>query len=129
MADMGSTDKITSAAVEKSGKFIHIKPTPGAILVNPGYLLMRWTNGRWKNIVHRVSEPPRSVSNETAQGIDDLRDKVPERYSIAFFSFPDAVTIVEPLANCCTDQSPKKWSQINAGEYLLKKRTALYSSM
>lgn len=127
MADMGSTDKITSADVEKSGKFIHIDPKPGAILVNVGYLLMRWTNGRWKNTVHRVSEPPRSMSNETAQGVDDLKEMVPERFSIAFFSNPDPDTVVEPLENCCTDQRPKKWGPINAGNYIVKKRTALYS--
>jgi isopenicillin N synthase-like dioxygenase len=52
---------------------------------------------------------------------------IPERYSVAFFSFPDAATIVEPLPTCCSEQAPKKWSPINAGEYLLKKRTAIYS--
>lgn len=124
VADMSSTDKISSSAVEKSGDFIQVDPNPGTILVNVGYLLMRWTNGRWKNTVHRVSEPPRSVKID--QGTDDT-EMIPERYSLAFFSYPDAQTIVEPLASCCNNQKPKRWGPINAGEYLLTKRAALYS--
>ena len=127
IADMSSTDKTTSAAVDKSGKFIHVDPEPGTVLVNIGYLLMRWTNGRWKNTVHRVSEPPRSVSNKAAEEIDNLGEIIPERYSIAFFSFPDAATMVEPLPKCCSDQKPKRWGPINAGEYLLKKRAVIHS--
>ncbi len=125
IADMSSTDKTTSAGIEKSGKFVHVDPKRGSIIVNTGYLLMRWTNGRWKNTVHRVLEPPGSVW--TAQDSDDSGWMVPERYSIAFFSFPDAATVVEPLPTCCSDQEPKKWGPIDAGEYLLKKRAATYS--
>ncbi|PVH90946.1 Clavaminate synthase-like protein [Periconia macrospinosa] len=125
IADMSSTDKSSSTGVEKSGKFIYVGPKPGSILVNVGYLLMRWTNGRWKNTVHRVSEPPHPVSNKVAQETGD-QEIIPERYSIAFFSFPDEVTIVEPFTSCCNDQTPKRWGPINAGQYLLKKRADLY---
>ena len=127
IADMNSTDKTTSATVEKSGKFIHVDPVPGSVLVNTGYLLMRWTNGRWRNTVHRISEPPRSVSNKTAQDIDSAGEMIPERYSIAFFGFPDAATMVQPFPTCCSDQMPKRWGPLNAGEYLLKKRGVIYS--
>jgi isopenicillin N synthase-like dioxygenase len=122
---MSSTDKISSTAVNKSAKFLDVEPNTKTILVNVGYLLMRWTNGRWKNTVHRVSEPP--LANRTnAHESDDL-GLISERYSIAFFSFPDAETNVESLHSCCSDQAPKRWGPINAGEYLLRKRTVLYS--
>jgi isopenicillin N synthase-like dioxygenase len=127
IADMSSTDKATTSGVEKSGQFIHVDPKPEAVLINVGYLLMRWTNGRWKNTVHRVSEPPRSAKNELGKEIDDSEEILVERYSIAFFGFPDATTIVEPLPTCCSDGKPKRWGPINAGEYLLKKRAGLYS--
>ena len=125
VADMSSTDKISSTAVNKSAKFLDADPNPETILVNVGYLLMRWTNGRWKNTVHRVSEPP-SASATNARESNDL-GSIPERYSVAFFSFPDAETNVEPLDSCCSDQVPKRWGPINAGEYLLQKRAVLYS--
>jgi len=126
VADMSSTDKTTSAAIERDATFIHVDPKPGAIVVNVGYLLMRWTNGRWKSTVHRVVEPPRT-SKEAAQGIDDGEAFVPDRFSVAFFSSPDEATVVEPFAACCSEQEPKKWGPINAGEYLLKKRAVIYS--
>lgn len=125
VADMSSTDKFSSSAVNESAKFLDVEPNPETILVNVGYLLMRWTNGRWKNTVHRVSEPPSAhIMNAPEVESSDL---VPERYSIAFFSFPDAKTTIEPLESCCSNQVPKKFKPLNAGEYLLRKRGAVYS--
>jgi hypothetical protein len=50
---------------------------------------------------------------------------IPERYSIAYFSAPDPATVVEALSCCCRDRAPKK--SINAGEYLRRKRAAMYA--
>ena len=133
VADMSSTSNAASATVERSGRFIHADPEVGTIMVNVGYLLMRWTNGRWRNTVHRVSEPPH-WKEQSLQGsnIDDTRNRggdgletIPERYSIAYFSSPDPATVIEALSCCCTDQAPKK--SINAGEYLRKKTAAAYT--
>ena len=85
VVDMSSTDKTATAAVEKSGEFIHVEPRPRTIVVNVGYLLMRWTNGRWKNTVHRVLEPPRLIDSRGTQDIDESGETIPERYSVAFF--------------------------------------------
>jgi len=125
VADMSSTDKISSTAVDKSAKYLDVEPNSKIILVNIGYLLMRWTNGRWKNTVHRVSEPP--LAKDTKRVEDDSPGLIPERYSIAFFSFPDAKTNVEPFSSCYGDQVSKRWGPINAGDYLLRKRADLYS--
>ena len=54
IADTSSTNSEISARVERSGEFIPINPKPGTVLVNVGYLLMRWSIGRWKNTIHRV---------------------------------------------------------------------------
>ncbi|KIW21228.1 hypothetical protein PV08_01808 [Exophiala spinifera] len=127
IADMSSTDKITTSAVEKDAIFIPIDPKPGTIVVNAGYLLMRLTNGRWKNAVHQEVEPSHFIGDWGSQERADFDEMTPERYSIAFFGFPDAATIVEPLPSCCSVEMPKRWGPINAGEYLLKKRAAVYS--
>ena len=34
---------------------------------------------------------------------------------------------VEALPCCCGDQTPKRWGPINAGEYLRRKRAAMYA--
>jgi isopenicillin N synthase-like dioxygenase len=116
IADMSSTEKTSSAAVAKSGKFICTDPEPGTVLVLAGYLLMRWTNGRWKNAVHRVMEPRSPTHNKAVREIDHSEGMAPERYSIAFFGFPDAAACIEPLSTCYSDEKPKKWGAINAGD-------------
>jgi isopenicillin N synthase-like dioxygenase len=112
VADMSSTDKTTRAAVERDGNFMHVNPRPGAIIVNIGYLLVRWTNGRWKNTVYRAVATSYAVTNSMTQRNDDSQRMILERYSVAFFGFPDAATIVEPLPTCCGEQEPKKWRPI-----------------
>jgi len=121
IADMSSTNAATSAGVERSGRFRHVNPKPGTIVINVGYLLMRWSNGRWKNTIHRVSEPPHRASEG---GMDKM---IPERYSIAFFSDPDPTAVVEALPGCWNDEVPKRWGPIEAGEYLRRKTAAIYS--
>jgi isopenicillin N synthase-like dioxygenase len=122
IADMSSTTETSSTAVSKDARFLDVQPSSEMVLVNVGYLLMRWTNGRWKNTVHRVSEPP---SVDGTKGPESR--SLPERYSIAFFSFPNAETAITPLSTCCNAEMPKKWGPLNAGKYLLKKRGELYA--
>lgn len=125
VADMSSTKETATIAVDKTATYIDVDPMGDTILVNAGYLLMRWTNGRWPNVVHRVSEPPPS---ESAPGHEDNGPwLVPERYSIAFFSFPDADVNVEPIRSCYDDNNPKRWGALNAGKYRRKKRLEVHS--
>ena len=124
---MASTDKTSTAAVEETAKFIPVDPKPGEILVLVGYLLMRLTNKRWKNTVHRVLEPPCSAdSGETRNATDDSQQMASERYSIAFFAHPDLEATIEPLASCCVDQQPA-FRPIHVGEYLRKKMVQIRS--
>ncbi len=109
----------TSAAVEKEGRFRKVKPMPGTVVVNVGYLLMRWGNGRWKSAVHRVVGPEASKIRE-----DD--EMTPERYSVPFFASPDPGTVVEALPGCWSDEVPRRWKAMNAGEYLDRKRAGVY---
>ncbi|KAF2101385.1 Clavaminate synthase-like protein [Rhizodiscina lignyota] len=106
------------ADMKKTATFIHINPEPGSIIVFGGYLLNRWTDKRYRGAVHRVTEP-----SHLECGMEIL----PERYSVVFFSFPDAATTIEPLASCCSDENPRKYEAINAGEYLQKKKAVIYT--
>lgn len=134
---MGSACTEKSAEFEKHGKFRHVKPVVDTVIVNVGYLLMRWSNGRWRNTIHRVVEPPllsqgtvlsdsdASSKNEVDARIPD--DVSPERYSIPLFAAPDPETIIKVLPGCWTEEIPKKWGSINAGNYLRRKREGVYS--
>lgn len=119
IAEPGSANTETSAGFEKDGRFRKVEPTPGTVVVNVGYLLMRWSNGRWKNTVHRVVEPPGSGA-----GGDGI---TPARYSVPVFASPDPATVVEALPGCWSEEVPKRWKAISAGEYLRRKRLAAYN--
>ena len=119
VAEPGSANTETSIGFEKDGRFRKVTPQPGTVVVNVGYLLMRWSNGRWKNTVHRVVEPPFSDEggNETT----------PARYSIPFFASPDPATVVEALPGCWSEEVPKRWKAISAGDYMKRKRRAAHA--
>merc|ERR1712115_210723 len=120
---MGSTTKTTSAAIEQDATFIHADPEPGGIIVMGGHLLNRWTNRRYRDAVYRVTEPRSAVDDDAGVG----ERMIPERYSFAFFSFPEAETLIEPFITCCDDQNPAQYEALIAGDYLLKKRVILYT--
>jgi len=136
IADLSSANTEASAGFEKEGKFRRVEPKPGTVLVNVGYLLARWSNGRWKNTVHRVSEPPSSArehvldksNNSGGQEENGVSatDMIPARYSIPFFASPDLETIVEALPGCWSEEVPKRWKPVSAGDYLRKKREGMY---
>jgi len=133
IADARTAQTDRSEELDRTGDFLFITPHPGTIVVNVGYLLMRWSNGRWMNTVHRVTEPggrkplvsKGKQGGESAGELADLekdnREMIPERYSIAFFSHPDPETMVEALPGCYDEKKPKRWKPINVGKYLKRK--------
>ena len=98
---------------------------------------MRWSNGRWRNTIHRVVEPPLVLQGTVSSDSDtpsknEVDARIPDgvtpaRYSIPFFAVPDPETTVQALPGCWTEEIPKKWGPINAGNYLRRKREAVYS--
>ena len=73
-----------------------IPPVEGAIAVNIGDMLARWSDGRLYSNLHRVRLP---------------EDASQSRYSIAFFAQSDQKTLIE-----CQDSEP-----ITAGDYILSR--------
>lgn len=120
IADMRSTTKFTNAAVEREARFERVPPRLGAVLVNVGYLLMVWSNRRWRNTVHRVSEPEVAERKE-----GDLDGMVPDRYSMAYFCSPDSSAVIEPFPSCCCEENPKRWGHIKAGDWYDKKDSSI----
>lgn len=93
---------------DKSGAWIDVPPTPGAIVVNSGDLLERWTNCRYRSTLHRVV--PRSATRT--------------RYSIAMFIDPDPDAEVSVLPSCVDEIHPPLFPSITAGAHLQSKLEA-----
>jgi isopenicillin N synthase-like dioxygenase len=81
---------------------------PGALLVNTGDLMQRWTNDRFRSTVHRV---------RTIGGAAD-------RYSIAFFVDPDTEVRVECIESCRDQNRPSRYPAITAGQHIPSKLAA-----
>ena len=137
IADLGSASTEKSVEFEKHGMFRHVKPIPDTVIVNLGYLLMRWSNGRWRNTIHRVVEPPlllqgmvvnkSNASSNTRADAETPDDISPARYSIPLSATPDPETIVQALPGCWNEEVPKRWKPIRAGDYLRRKRESMYA--
>ncbi|MFT6433058.1 MAG: isopenicillin N synthase-like dioxygenase [Candidatus Azotimanducaceae bacterium] len=98
--------------VQDEGEWVDVDPVDGAIVVNTGDLMERWTNGRFKSTLHRVQP---LIGNSS-------------RYSIAMFVDPDTATPVEVLQSCITGDSPAKYEKITAGEHIQEKIRATHRS-
>jgi isopenicillin N synthase-like dioxygenase len=80
-------------------------PGENEIVINVGDMLQRLTNNYLKSTTHRVVNPPRHLWH------------VP-RLSIPFFLHPKSAMDLTCLDNCITDDNPRHYDPITAGEYL-----------
>uniref|UniRef100_A0A7S2WFY5 Fe2OG dioxygenase domain-containing protein n=1 Tax=Eucampia antarctica TaxID=49252 RepID=A0A7S2WFY5_9STRA len=92
------------------GQWIDAPYRKGALIVNVGDMLERWTNGLFKSTVHRVL-----TLNKT------------ERYSIPFFYDPNFDTEVKCLDVCFDDDNPPKYLPITSGKHLVDKYLATHA--
>lgn len=91
--------------LNKQGEWISVTALPDHVIVNVGDMLQRLTNGVLKSTTHRVVNPPKEQWGTS-------------RYSIPFFLHPRSEMSLAVLPNCITNQNPKKYEDITAGEYL-----------
>ncbi len=100
--------------------WVSVPPIPGAVIVNVGDCLMRWSNDVLVSNPHRVICDPawRPSESESANGVLQ-----PSRRSIAFFCNPNKSTTVECLAVCTSAERPPKYKPVNALEYLIGRLT------
>ena len=84
------------------GSWMDVTPVPGALVVNAGDLMQRWTNDRWPSTMHRV------VNRHAGR----------DRWSIAYFFDLDAHARIVPLPGCVSDDRPARYGPITAAEHL-----------
>lgn len=122
------------------GQFIDVPPVQGAIVVNSGDLLARWSNDLIRSTMHRVVEPPRrdgrdafgeakKTVNAKESGSDGESGvtKYPPRYSVAYFCNPDFDDWIEALPGTWEgEKGGKRYEGVNSGDYLAGRLEATY---
>jgi isopenicillin N synthase-like dioxygenase len=94
-------DDIGGLAVKKrAGGWIDAPSIPGALIINIGDMLMRWTNDKWLSTLHRVINNPEK-----------------SRYSMPTFFDPSYRANVACIASCQGPGNPAKYPPITFGEY------------
>jgi len=81
------------------GEWLSVDNIEGAIIVNTGEFLNRWSNGRFMATPHRVV-PPKS-----------------DRYSLAFFYNPSWDTVADPLPSCVSPDNPPHFKPVRFQDY------------
>ena len=94
--------------LRQDGKWIPVTAFPDQIVVNVGDMLERLTNKKLKSTIHRVVNPPESLSHQP-------------RYSIPFFMHPISEMNLACLPTCIDEEHPQQFDDITAGEFLTQR--------
>ena len=95
--------------LDSDGGWHDVRPAPGALLINLGDLLARWTNDRWISTMHRVLAP-----------IDDAGRPIMRR-SAAYFHDGNADAVVGCLPGCADAANPALYEPISVAEHISAK--------
>ncbi|WP_433286897.1 isopenicillin N synthase family dioxygenase [Pseudonocardia sp. CA-142604] len=94
--------------LDAEGRWHPAQPATGALLVNLGDALARWTNDQWISTMHRVAAP-------VVDGV-----LVPRR-SAAFFHDGNVDAVIAPLPTCVDTEHPARYEPVTVGEHLRAK--------
>lgn len=91
--------------LRNDGVWIDAIPAEDELVINVGDMLERHTNNKLRSTIHRVVNPPKEQWDTP-------------RYSIPFFMHPRSDMKLDCLPECITDENPKAYPDITAGEFL-----------
>lgn len=91
-----------------SGGWFQAPHVSGAIVVNTGEFLKRWSNGRSLPTPHRVTVPKR------------------DRYALTFHYSPSDETVAEPLDTCVGPNNPQRFEPKTFIQHLTDYIDAVY---
>ena len=95
------------------GTWVPVPPLKGGIVVNVGEMLQRWSNDTLRATPHQVLDDDPLLDDS-----QEKSERVPERYSIAFFCNANKDTSLECLPVCATKDNPPKYEPMNAFDYI-----------
>lgn len=93
--------------VARDDGWVPVSPPKGALVVNLGDMMQRWTNDRWVSTMHRVVVP------------ENLNDAMSRRMSIGYFMHPDYDATIECLPSCKGNGA--LYPPITAGDHIRAK--------
>ncbi|GLU46177.1 isopenicillin N synthase family dioxygenase [Nocardiopsis ansamitocini] len=99
--------------MDHEGRWQNVLPEPGALVVNLGDLMARWTNDRWVSAVHRVASPT------------DTRGHAARRRSAAFFHGGNFDALVTALPSCVDSAHPAKYPPVTIAGHISQSRGGL----
>lgn len=100
-----ATDGVAGLEVRPAGQgWTPVEAPAGALIVNLGDMLARWTNDRYRSTPHRVVGPTGS-----------------DRISIPFFVNPDPDTVVTCIPACVSADRPARYGPVTAGAFLAQR--------
>lgn len=96
----------------RDGRWISVTSAKDSLVVNVGDMLERYTNGKLKSTIHRVVNPPKEKLGTS-------------RYSIPFFMHANPTMPLNCLKECISEETPKKYEDITAEEFLMERLRAI----
>ena len=91
--------------LHSNGEWIDATASEDELMINIGDMLSRHTNNVLKSTVHRVINPDKELLKKS-------------RYSIPFFMHPISEMKLHVLESCISEESPKSFDDITAGDFL-----------
>ena len=95
--------------MDRAERWVSVPVIDGALTVNLGDLMMRWTNDRWRSTLHRVVNPADAAKDHS------------RRLSIGMFFIPNYDAVVAPVAE---PGQASKYPPITVADY----RTSRFAS-
>ena len=104
---LAMTEASGGLEVARGADWVPVRPPKGALVVNLGDMMQRWTNDTWVSTMHRVVIP------------DNLNDAMSRRLSIGYFMHPDYDATIDCLPSCVGDGA--LYPPITAGGHIRAK--------
>ena len=96
---------------KKPGKYTDVNPIEGALVMNVGDLMMRWSNDTLLSTRHRVSLPP---MEDRISGEERLTR---QRKSIVYFLSTDPDALITTMSSCVDEKHPAKYEPITQRDF------------
>ncbi|EJD41209.1 Clavaminate synthase-like protein [Auricularia subglabra TFB-10046 SS5] len=108
---------------DETGKFLDVFPVSGAMCLNVGDALQRWSNDYLKSTLHRVALP------STPHGFTGTEDEklTRSRYSIVYFVAPALDSLIECLPSCQGPENLARHTAITWKDYMLMRASTQYA--